>query len=349
MSFFSFARFSQCAAECFWAGWAWAGTASGTNVQLWECNGTKAQQWFETPRLPNTMPGSVPITIRDVRLNGGGNTLIAASRGQPLQIAVDYTITQSSSCPSCITGDLKTSPNGTKVFVPTTPNLEMQFQATVNVGINGSAIETCMAPAVRALTAPKITDPAKNGGLLRPDAVLAVVCVTDAVDQANQPVSFYLNQLLNIKGVQRPGSFTYNVVGPFLPSSPGNCVYDGNGDDGKHVQLVSQTNGVREEICTPNWATALENIGKNAFGFRTNFFLTGTPDLSNGNVITVEIDGMNLPQQDARGARVWRYDAATNSIIFATSAGLSRAPSRYCTSCRSKVLSITPSWRKLVL
>lgn len=219
-------------------------------------------------------------------------------------------------CPACITGDLKTSPAGTKIFTPTTPNLEMQFQATVNVGINGSATETCMAPAVRALTAPKITDPAKNAGLLRPDAVLAVVCVTDASDQANQPVSFYLNQLLNIKGVQRPGSFTYNVVGPFLPSAPGNCIYDGStGDDGKHVQLVSQTNGVREEICTPNWSTALENIGKNAFGFRTNFFLTGTPDLGAG-MIRVEIDGMALPDTDSRGAQVWRYDSATNSIIF---------------------------------
>jgi hypothetical protein len=223
-------------------------------------------------------------------------------------------------CPSCITGDLKSSPSGTKVFVPTTPNLEMQFQATVNVGTSGSAIETCVAPAVKALTAPKITDPAKNGGLLRPDAVLAVVCVTDAPDQADQPVSFYLNQLSNIKGVQRPGSFTYNVVGPFLPSAPGNCGYDGNGDDGRHVQMVSQTNGVREEICTPNWATALENIGKNAFGFRTSFFLTGTPDLSIGTpmspAITIQIDGMNLPPADTRGSPVWRYDAATNSIIF---------------------------------
>lgn len=266
---------------------------------------------------------SCSMSDKQQALGQNFNSFIKFATTSQVDFQIGITTTDAddeSSCPSCITGDLKASPNGTKVFVPTTPNLEMQFQATVNVGINGSAIETCMAPAVRALTAPKITDPAKNGGLLRPDAVLAVVCVTDAVDQANQPVSFYLNQLLNIKGVQRPGSFTYNVVGPFLPSSPGNCIYDGNGDDGKHVQLVSQTNGVREEICTPNWATALENIGKNAFGFRTNFFLTGTPDLSIGTpmmpAITVEIDGMNLPEQDTRGSRVWRYDAATNSIIF---------------------------------
>ncbi len=83
-----------------------AGTANGTNVQIFQCNGTKAQQWFEKPLLPNAKTVKeatpVPITIRDVRLNGGGNTLVAASPGQSIQLAVDYTITQSSTCPGCI-------------------------------------------------------------------------------------------------------------------------------------------------------------------------------------------------------------------------------------------------------
>ncbi|QRO01412.1 RICIN domain-containing protein [Archangium violaceum] len=83
-----------------------AGTADGTNVQIYQCNGTKAQQWFEAPLLPNSntvkAAAPVPITIRDVRLNGGSNTLVGASRGQMIQVAVDYTITQISTCPSCI-------------------------------------------------------------------------------------------------------------------------------------------------------------------------------------------------------------------------------------------------------
>ena len=236
------------------------------------------------------------------------------------QIGITTTdFSDENNCPACFTGNLKGAPiTGTKIFTPTTPDLERQFAAAVNVGIMGSPTESCMAPAVRALTAPKITDPMTNAGLLRPDAVLAVVCVTDAPDQATQPVSFYLNQLQNIKGAQRPGSFSYNVIGPFLPSPPssGTCVYDGQGDDGKHVQLVSQTNGVREEICTPNWAPSLERIGRNAFGFRTSFYLTGTPDLSIMNPITVRIDGILLPPDDARGNEAWRYDAATNSVVF---------------------------------
>jgi hypothetical protein len=175
-----------------------------------------------------------------------------------------------------------------------------------------------MEPATRAFTAPFITDPASNAGFLRNEAVLAVVCITDARDQAPQAPVFYLNQLVNIKGSQRASQFTYNVVGPFLPSAPSGCSYD-DPNDGRHEFMVSQTNGVKEEICTPNWAVALERIGKNAFGYRTNFFLTSRPDLSAAMGIQVAIDGVNIPAVDpdpALGSRIWEYDATNNSINF---------------------------------
>ncbi|MDX2011480.1 MAG: hypothetical protein SFW67_14875, partial [Myxococcaceae bacterium] len=225
-------------------------------------------------------------------------------------------------CPNCETGDFCraggvsggscTAGSGTKIITPSTPNLQSTFASLVNLGTSGSGIETCVVPAVRALTAPKITDPAKNAGFLRPDAVLAVVCVTDALEQANQPVSFYLNQLLNIKGVQRANLFSYNVIGPFTQLGAG-CSIEGV-DDGRHNTLVTGGGGLREEICTPNWATALENIGKRAAGFSTTFFLNGIPAM--GNQVEVSVDGQMLPQLDGRGARVWRYDSAINAVVF---------------------------------
>jgi hypothetical protein len=208
-------------------------------------------------------------------------------------------------------------PHGPKILRPTTPNLATEFAALAKVGTSGGS-ESCMEPATRALTAPLITDPAKNAGFLRNEAVLAVVCVTDARDQAPQAPVFYLNQLMNIKGSQRASQFTYNVVGPFLPSAPSGCSYD-DPNDGRHEFMVSQTNGVKEEICTPNWAVALERIGKNAFGYRTNFFLTSRPDLSAAMGIQVAIDGVNIPAVDpdpALGSRIWEYDATNNSINF---------------------------------
>lgn len=209
-----------------------------------------------------------------------------------------------------------TRPPSLGILRPTTPNLATQFASLVNVGTSGFS-ESCMEPATRALTAPFITDPAANAGFLRNDAVLAVVCVTDARDQAPQAPVFYLNQLMNIKGAQRASQFTYNVVGPFLPSSPPGCSYD-DPNDGRHDFMVSQTNGVKEEICTPNWATSLERIGKNAFGYRTNFFLTSRPDLMAGP-IQVAIDGMPIPAVDPNPltmSRIWTYDATNNSVNF---------------------------------
>jgi hypothetical protein len=276
---------------------------------------------------------SCSMSDKQMALATNFNSFIKYAQSSQVDFQIGVTTTDPD--PS-IKGRLKTAPAGFKILKPSTPNLEQQFQAVVNVGTNGSPTETCMDPAVAALTAPLITDPAANLGLLRQDAVLAVVCVTDAPDQAVQPAHFYLNQLRNIKGAQRPGMFTYNVVGPFLPAEPPGCQYDGSGDDGTHAYMVAQTNGVKEEICTPDWAKALENIGKNAFGFRTNFYLTARPDLTATRGIEVGIDSIPcpmtgcpqgqtcstvsnmcvLPQTDPRGARVWEYDPVTNSINF---------------------------------
>jgi hypothetical protein len=52
----------------------------------------------------------------------------------------------------------------------------------VNVGTNGSGVETWLQPALKALTAPLIN--ADNAGFLRDEAALEVVCVTDAPDQS---------------------------------------------------------------------------------------------------------------------------------------------------------------------
>lgn len=69
-----------------------------------------------------------------------------------------------------------------------------------------------------------------------------------------------------------------------------------------------------EEICNPDWAKALEQIGKSAFGYRTNFFLISTPDTSKPIVVTV--DGVTLATTDRFGSSVWTYDATSNSVRF---------------------------------
>ena len=208
-------------------------------------------------------------------------------------------------------GHMRGDVNNPKILKPTTPNVETLFKQKVDVGLSGG-YEGIAEPATLALTAPLITS--DNAGFLRADAVLAVVGVTDAADQSPAAAPIYENQLRNIKGAQRPNQFSYSIIGPFAPIPPPGCSYDeASPDVSKHQYLVTRFNGVREEICSANWATALETIGKNAFGYRTNFFLTAEPQ---GGTVTVAIDGVTLAPTDPRGAPVWHYDATSNAVDF---------------------------------
>jgi hypothetical protein len=134
--------------------------------------------------------------------------------------------------------------------------------------------------------------------------------VSDAGDQSPQPVSYYQNRLVNVKGFNRLSMFTFSTIGPLQPSPPGSCTYDGGGDVARYLTISTYTSGVVDEICNSNWAATLQNLGRTAFGFRTQFFLTNTPDTSMGQSITVSINGTPVPASN------WTYDAASNSIKF---------------------------------
>jgi hypothetical protein len=201
-----------------------------------------------------------------------------------------------------------TDPNNPRVLTPMTPNVAQKFSQRVNVGTNGSGEEMGFEPAVIALTPPVITN--ENAGFLRYDANLAVVVVTDAGDQSPAATSYYLNRLRNVKGYQRANMFTFNVIGPFASMGTSTCAYDGGGDPLRYSWMVGQTAGVEYEICAPDWATKLQDLGKTAFGFRTTFYLSAEPDFSMGRMLVVKIDGAVVP------AASYTYDPATLSVEF---------------------------------
>ena len=205
-------------------------------------------------------------------------------------------------------GVLRPTGAGGKFLTNTTPNVQTQFQNLVRVGTSGSATEQALEAATRALTSPNIAG--ANAGFVRNDANLAVVVVSDAGDQSNQPVSYYENLLINVKGFSRLSNFTFSTIGPFLTSAPVGCSYDTPGGATRYQSLITRTGGVREEICSTNWSAALQGLGRTAFGFRTQFFLTNTPDLTGGGSINVLINGTPAPPS------TYMYEAASNSIRF---------------------------------
>jgi hypothetical protein len=210
-------------------------------------------------------------------------------------------------------GELQGDTTNPKVLTPTTVDVSNKFKQKVNVGTNGGT-EAPLVCATKALTPPLITS--TNAGFLRYDANLAVVVVSDAADQSPDPVSYYYNRMMNVKGFNRASMFTFNVIGPFASVAPSGCTYDDTSpDDGRYAYLVGQTSGVKEEICSSNWSQKLQDLGKTAFGFRTVFYLNSTPDLTGGKTLEVKIDGVVVPAVSA-GKTQWSYDPVANAVKF---------------------------------
>jgi hypothetical protein len=191
-----------------------------------------------------------------------------------------------------------------KVLTPTTPNLSAKFAAKVNVGTNGTGSPSCLETAVEALTPPLSS--AQNAGLVRSGAALVVICVTNGSDHSPLTVSDYLNGFWSIKGPNQQTWFSFNVVGGFTTSCPG--------DTGALASAVNQSVGVKLDICNPNWVQGFA-YGSTGEGPRSSFFLTGSPDLNEGPV-EVRVDGQLVPNTYGAGRTVWSYDPLAISINF---------------------------------
>ncbi len=199
-------------------------------------------------------------------------------------------------------GRLVSTPTNPKLLRRDTPQLQALFAEKVLVGTSGSGMEMPLSTTVKALTPPLIDGP--NAGLLRPDAALGVIIVTDAIDQSPEPLSAYVDRLLGVKGDAQRFLVSVSVVGPFT-AMPG-CASEGQLDTGRFRTLVDQSGGVRAEICTTQWAQDLARIAEATFGARRRFPLSNRPEVS--RPISVSVDG--IPAPDAG------LDAVTNAIDF---------------------------------
>jgi hypothetical protein len=146
--------------------------------------------------------------------------------------------------------------------------------------------------------------------MLRPGAGLHVICITNQQDGLQTAPITAISSLLS----SLPRHYAISVIASFI-EVPG-CA--AQLEHGPLTALVAQTNGVREEICTPNWGTALERIGKAAFGYPTNFYLQRRPALTRGP-LSVFINDVQIPEVDPDPrlqSRLWEYDGTLNSVNF---------------------------------
>ncbi|MDF1561406.1 MAG: choice-of-anchor D domain-containing protein [Deltaproteobacteria bacterium] len=199
-----------------------------------------------------------------------------------------------------------------KIITRTTPNAVSAFGNNVDLGTGGSATEKGLDATHSALTDPLITDPAANGGFLRDDAKLVVIAVSDEADQSTPPVDFYVDFLKNIKGYRNTDLMSFSAIVGYdeQTNQPSQCT-SANGDAAsgpRYVEVATRTGGLKRSICSSNWGQIADDLGLDAFGARTEFFLTREPIPS---TIVVKVNGVTV-----QSAGNWSYDGSTNSVVF---------------------------------
>ena len=138
-----------------------------------------------------------------------------------------------------------------------------------------------------------------NEDFLRDDATLAVVGVTDEVEQSANPWSYYVSLYQSYKS--DPDDVLVHAIAGDMPSGCG-----GNEPGRGWYEASVATGGLFLSICATDWASTLESLAEGSAADLTTFALTQTPVPS---TIAVRVDGINTTGG-------WTYDASTNTIHF---------------------------------
>lgn len=181
-----------------------------------------------------------------------------------------------------------------------TPNLADAFAEQIFLD-EGSRDEKGFEAALAALDLDGV-----NGESLRSGADLELIFFSDEDDQSEMNVEEFVNALLSARPV------TNVVVNAIVGDPPEGCasIY-GAADAGVKYRLAqSQTDGIRESICSLDYDEMLSRVALKVLGLDNTVALTEAPDLE---TMTVRVDDALIHRRDRHG---WSYDAGINSIVF---------------------------------
>lgn len=151
-------------------------------------------------------------------------------------------------------GELK----GRPIYIEnSTPDGFTKLKRNLLVGTKGSPYESVFEPTRAALSEPNMSG--VNKGFYREDAYLAVVFVTDAVDQSKISAAEMYKFLMNLKGWNKPKVITYGVI---VPSGERECDRDEQSEPKKIEEFLYLAGGTYFSLCSPDYGQNLAAIGK---------------------------------------------------------------------------------------
>ena len=194
----------------------------------------------------------------------------------------------------------------------TTPNLVASLSSRMVVGTDGSATEQMFSPVVAALSSPLETT--ANQGFYRQDAFLAVILVTDAMDQSMYQAQDFLRFLTNKKG-DPSKVLGYGVIRKLAEEEI--CRGMEELDDKLETFLSTVSNGDKTQknvlsLCDNDWGTKLADFAKDIV--RRSAGIVKLSRIPNVKTIKVSYGTQVIPNSVTDG---WVYQPSTNSILLA--------------------------------
>ena len=238
-----------------------------------------------------------------------------------------------------------------KILTNDTQSLTTIFTTNALVGSGGWRVERGLEATRLALSEPNLSG--ANAGFFRPNAILAVILLSDENDQSmsnnsiqppkgtdpgdadnvawrnanledvNDFINFFLSlkngnsAMVNVSAITGVDQTTLQALDPAndkgCNTTPGATDSYAAADGTRYAMVARALHGVVGSICADGFGPVLNQIGATVSGVATAFPLQFSPDPAS---ITVTVDGTVIPQ----GPNGWTYNATTNTIEFASGA-----------------------------
>lgn len=187
---------------------------------------------------------------------------------------------------------------------PLVADVALEFAAQVDVGVDGGTNEQGLEALRLATGEPLISN--ENLGLLRADADLAVVVLSDEDDHSTGEPADYATYLETLKGVGHArlsavvGQLPAGCASPYAAADPAE----------RYLAVAESTKGLEDSICRDDFTDTMKGLALNALGLTDTFPLLLIPEPT---TIEVRLDGVLLYERPRNG---WQYDAGQNAIVL---------------------------------
>ncbi len=192
--------------------------------------------------------------------------------------------------------------NGSQPYIDNTMDAADQtalFDTMLNNYAYGAYTEMGFTLLEAATTSTNIGSGGCNEDMIRDDATLAMVGVTDEVEQSANPWSYYVSLFQSLK--RDADDLVIHAIAGDYPSGCG-----GNEPGQGWYEASVATGGLFLSICATDWASHLEALAEGSAADLSSFELTNWPV---PQTIVVRVDGVTTTTG-------WEYNETDNSIDF---------------------------------